>query len=78
VQTTADSIEGKVDTVDGVVDGLVTAVAALPTEERTISLMFDRVNVIEDGLITAYTAGGDVEVAVPYDDDGVPERETVQ
>lgn len=68
-------IESKIDTVDSLVDGLVSGQL---TKEDFKKYMFNRSNTVANEKITQYQAGDDAVVSVTYDADGVPTSEALQ
>lgn len=74
----ASSTIVQVSTGSGLSTAEHNALMAIANEDRLKELMFERDNTIVNEKITEYVAGGDVEVAVTYDDDGIPEKEEIQ
>lgn len=68
--------------VDAALHGIEAAVGELQSGRLTVDefkrVLLNRVNTIQDGRISSYTAGESTVVDVQYDEDGIPVSETVR
>lgn len=68
--------------VDAAVPGIEAAVEDLQSGKLTVDefkqILLNRVNSVQNGRISSYTAGESTVVDVQYDEEGIPVRETVR